>query len=269
MLEGSTSEFKVEFKGKEPMSMRDVVGHFKFLEAKNEYSAVQLSMKLNDDLRASWAALSEVQLRPVKATGLKVTRLLKKIADIKHGRRGRYQKPTPKAEQIARSMARELDDLFDITACKCELVIVPCAHREVKCRTENCQSEHLLCYCPIPIPRKYRQYIRFRRTGLGRNDFCDVADQEQAQNPEHQDLFEELAPREEPEDVAYQGLLLEGLQEEPLMSSQRSVSTQTQSTQTQSSVSTQTSVSMGTQCDEVSSQFINKIYFALSSASCL
>ena len=189
----------------------------------------------------------------------KVARLLKKVEATKlEVQRNPVTSWTAAHLRRYQHFPSILDDLFDISACQCKVDTVPCKHRDVRCQVDSCQREHLLCNCDHPIPRKYRQYIRFRRTGLGENNFTEVAEQPAAPRPDAAEM--ELDRPEEPRPglsplQAYvarhdeispgnadRALLLEGIQDEP--ASQRS-------TQTQTTTSTQTSVSTGTQYDEV------------------
>ena len=37
--------------------------------------------------------------------------------------------------------------LFDISSCSCKLPIVPCNDKAVKCKSEDCNQNHILCLC--------------------------------------------------------------------------------------------------------------------------
>ena len=41
-----------------------------------------------------------------------------------------------------------LENLYDISACRCNLDEVPCHDDRVKCKNLTCSSKHFLCVCP-------------------------------------------------------------------------------------------------------------------------
>ena len=45
-------------------------------------------------------------------------------------------------------MKEQLDKLFDISSCCCKLPVLRCDDFAVKCKTENCQTKHIVCTCP-------------------------------------------------------------------------------------------------------------------------
>ena len=113
----------------------------------------------------------------------------------------RGKKPTSEkmCEKMSRALSAELDDLFDITACKCELNVVPCGHREFRFRVEHSAGTFALSLSGTHSAKvsaaagSTSDLFRSKPLGL-------------AQNPVHE---EEL---EAPENVANPGLLLEGLE---------------------------------------------------------
>ena len=42
-----------------------------------------------------------------------------------------------------------LDTLFDISSCSCNLPILSCDNINVKCTKENCQTKYIICTCPL------------------------------------------------------------------------------------------------------------------------
>ena len=61
---------------------------------------------------------------------------------------------------------KSLDDLFDIARCSCNLPVVPCSDKFIRCQQENCILEHIACMCSEEnrIPKEDRAYLRDQRT---------------------------------------------------------------------------------------------------------
>ena len=62
-----------------------------------------------------------------------------------------------------------MDKLFDVSACRCELPIAPCAARSIRCAVVNCQSVHIACVClpQLRVPVEEREYLRDQRSKTG------------------------------------------------------------------------------------------------------
>jgi len=58
-------------------------------------------------------------------------------------------------------MVKKLDTLFDISSCSCQLPILSCEDKNVKCKKENCQTRHIICICPLKDKVKLFFYFSF------------------------------------------------------------------------------------------------------------
>jgi hypothetical protein len=89
---------------------------------------------------------------------------LKKFTDKVKSYNQKYMKPASKKVFIAKK-----DNLFDISACICELPIVPCSSKYIRCTVLNCQTEHIACECPpeLRVPVEEREYMRDQRSKTG------------------------------------------------------------------------------------------------------
>ena len=67
------------------------------------------------------------------------------------------------------TLVKKIDKLFDISACRCELPIVPCSSKLVRCSVLNCQSVHIACEClpQLRVPDEEREYMRDQRSKTG------------------------------------------------------------------------------------------------------
>jgi hypothetical protein len=63
------------------------------------------------------------------------------------------------------NLEEKLDKLFDISACICKLPSRPCDDNAVKCKKENCQTQHIICTCSPSkkVPLEEREYLRDQR----------------------------------------------------------------------------------------------------------
>jgi len=60
-------------------------------------------------------------------------------------------------QKIMKPAARKVFDakrekLFDIAACSCELPILPCASRSIRCAVSYCKLQHIACDCQKRVP---------------------------------------------------------------------------------------------------------------------
>nr|XP_047140195.1 uncharacterized protein LOC124815489 [Hydra vulgaris] len=62
-----------------------------------------------------------------------------------------------------------LENLYDISTCRCNLNEVPCYDDKVKCKYLTCNNKHLVCVCPpeCKIPLKEQEYIKDQRSQNG------------------------------------------------------------------------------------------------------
>jgi hypothetical protein len=67
------------------------------------------------------------------------------------------------------NLLKSQDKLFDISACTCELPILACDSKFVRCTKENCDQQHCVCECPPEsrIPAEDRFYMRDQRAKTG------------------------------------------------------------------------------------------------------
>lgn len=66
-------------------------------------------------------------------------------------------------------MKEQLDKLFDISSCSCEVPVLRCDAFAVQCKTENCQTRHIVCTCPPnkKVPLEDREYLKDQREKTG------------------------------------------------------------------------------------------------------
>ncbi|XP_047143056.1 uncharacterized protein LOC124817256 [Hydra vulgaris] len=76
-------------------------------------------------------------------------------------------KKCKKRPQVAAYNA--LENLYDISTCRCNLDKVPCYDDRVKCKYLTCNNKHLVCVCPpeCKIPLEEREYIKDQRSRNG------------------------------------------------------------------------------------------------------
>ena len=62
-----------------------------------------------------------------------------------------------------------VEKLFDISLCSCNLPIVPCSDKDVKCSVPDCQKSHIVCKCHAErkVPLEDRLYLRDQRLKTG------------------------------------------------------------------------------------------------------
>nr|XP_047128271.1 uncharacterized protein LOC124808992 [Hydra vulgaris] len=67
------------------------------------------------------------------------------------------------------NLEKTLDTLFDISACKCNLPVRSCNDKFVKYVEENCQTQHIICTCPLDrkVPLEHRMYLKDQRAKIG------------------------------------------------------------------------------------------------------
>lgn len=46
-----------------------------------------------------------------------------------------------------KNTSKKLDRLFDISSCTCDLKVVLCNDKNIKCSQDNCPNTHILCTC--------------------------------------------------------------------------------------------------------------------------
>ena len=63
----------------------------------------------------------------------------------------------------------QLNKIFDIAKCQCQLLSYPCHHRLVKCLIENSNQDHIVCVCgsKSKVPSEERPYLRDQRARDG------------------------------------------------------------------------------------------------------
>ncbi|XP_065682592.1 uncharacterized protein LOC124816201 [Hydra vulgaris] len=68
-----------------------------------------------------------------------------------------------------KNTTKKLDRLFDISSCTCDLKVVLCDDKNIKCSQDNCPDTHILCtYSPDKkIPVKERLYLKDQREKSG------------------------------------------------------------------------------------------------------
>jgi len=66
-------------------------------------------------------------------------------------------------------LCSQLDTLFDISACQCNLPKLPCSDRNVKCSQSDCNVDHIGCLCPSDkkVPILDRLYLKDQRQKIG------------------------------------------------------------------------------------------------------
>jgi hypothetical protein len=110
-----------------------------YYHVQNQSNPVDL---VTNGLIARWQqACPSLPLRPIKNIRCKVNRLKILVVD-------RNANKVKGAEKRA-NMDKEKDFLFDIAECKCDLPVLPCADRQIKCKEANCTKEHIYCTCNI------------------------------------------------------------------------------------------------------------------------
>ena len=68
-----------------------------------------------------------------------------------------------------KNLEEKLDKLFDISSCSCDLPVRPCSDNAVKCKVENCETQHIICECPSnkKVPLEDREYLKDQRAKCG------------------------------------------------------------------------------------------------------
>lgn len=127
----------------EPPTYRQVIQHSYFLENIHPTSSkFALSKLIAGDIIDIWKAVNP---RLPLLTELYIVNKLQNICFKKVKQINRKS-----LSSIAKnSMIRKLDTLFDISSCCCQLPILSCEDKNVKCKKENCQTKHIICNCPL------------------------------------------------------------------------------------------------------------------------
>jgi hypothetical protein len=100
--------------------------------------------------------MEKVQLRT------KLARFLERVRDFDR----KQMKLAPKKLLLALK-----DKLFDISACSCQLPVLPCKSKLVNCTAEEgtCDKKHIICECGPEkrVPVEDREYLLDQRTKTG------------------------------------------------------------------------------------------------------
>lgn len=95
---------------------------------------------------------------------LAVYKKLRKFLDKVKGYNQKHLKPAPTKVLLAKK-----DQLFDISACSCNLPVAPCTSKYIRCSIANCETEHIACECQPQhrVPVEEREFMRDQRNKRG------------------------------------------------------------------------------------------------------
>lgn len=126
----------------EPPTLRQVIQYSYFLQNSHPHlKDYDISKIISKDLIEIWQAVNP---RLPLYEKYYVIKLIDRFCFKKAKQLNRKSLSTIQEQNIE----EKLDKLFDISACTCKLPLRPCDDYAVKCKIENCQSQHIICTCP-------------------------------------------------------------------------------------------------------------------------
>jgi len=151
-----------ELSNTEPSTYRQIIRYFYHLNNTDPQSSIsQYCQMIRKALMVIWQAVNpRLPLISKMSIEKKIRDILKLVKDINR----KHNKASAK-----RNLDDKLDNLFDIAACSCSLVTLPCDDRRINCSIENCKQEHIYCSCPpnLKVPIEDRAYLRDQRLKTG------------------------------------------------------------------------------------------------------
>lgn len=125
-----------------PPTLRQVIQFSYFLE--NNYPHLkncEISKLIAEEITSIWQAVNpQLPLLRERYIGQKVNIFCYKRAK-------QIDRKSRAATKVKRTK-EQLDKLFDISSCSCEVPVLRCDAFAVQCKTENCQTRHIVCTCP-------------------------------------------------------------------------------------------------------------------------
>jgi hypothetical protein len=126
----------------EPPTNRQVIQYSYFIKNScPDIKEYDISKMIADDVVKIWSSVNpSLPLHDTYNVVKSVDRLcFKKAKEINRKCLSKVQ---------VQNMEKKLDKLFDISACTCNLPILPCDDRAVRCNKEKCLAQHIICTCP-------------------------------------------------------------------------------------------------------------------------
>jgi hypothetical protein len=119
---------------------------------------------VKDKLESVWQQCnSALPLMEKIALRTKLTRFLNKVREFD---RNRMKLPQKKLLLAVK------EKLFDISACSCQLPVLPCKSKLVNCNSEDedtCDKKHIVCECALEkrVPLEEREYLLDQQSKTG------------------------------------------------------------------------------------------------------
>jgi len=145
-----------------PSTFRDVIRYYYFLKKTNQNLPLATIVDtIYEKLLFIWGKINQ-NLPLMKSKNIKSK--LKKVLSETTQASGRRLPP-----RATTRLTSQLDTLFDISACQCDLPEVPCTDRNIRCTQPNCTVQHIGCLCPADkkVPISDRLYLKDQRQKVG------------------------------------------------------------------------------------------------------
>ena len=147
--------------GTSPPTYREVIQHANHLRTAG-LTEFAIAKQTSEEVEKVWRQVNpQLPIIASKSIANRVDRLLKAVKEI--------DQKKPKHSKKKTDLSENLDKLFDIASCNCDLPERDCKDDNIKCTVKDCVNVHLACLCPLKskVPTEERQYLKSERQKIG------------------------------------------------------------------------------------------------------